>query len=279
MGLRLASHAAGILAVLTLCVVAQVTLLGALKHDRDQDRSHDEFRRQLANAVAPVSALGKDRKPLPSGTPVAIVDIPRLGVREVVGEGTSARALMSGPGHQRDTVLPGQPGVSVLMGRRAAYGGPFASLGELRRGDRITITTGQGKHEYQVHGVRRAGDVVPPPPEPGQGRLLLDTADGPWFLPTDVLRVDAVQTSKVQPTNGVLPPFVVPESERVMTGEADALVPLAAWALVLLVAAFGVVYVHQRTGRWHAWVIGVPVLGVLGITVADQAAAFLPNLM
>ncbi|MCZ0981039.1 hypothetical protein O1L60_24275 [Streptomyces diastatochromogenes] len=34
---------------------------------------------------------------------------------------------MSGPGHRRDTALPGQPGASVIMGRQWGYGSPSST--------------------------------------------------------------------------------------------------------------------------------------------------------
>ncbi|MEU7531864.1 class E sortase [Saccharothrix sp. NPDC042600] len=278
-GLRSAGQMAAILGALLLCFVAQFAALGTLEHDRDQARAHDELRTLLANATAPVAALDDEGRLLDTGTPVAILEIPRLGVREVVGEGTSARALKSGPGHLRDTPLPGQEGSSVVLGRRAGYGGPFAQLDQLKAGDQLTVTTGQGVHRYVVQGVRRAGDPDRHVPRAGRGRLTLVTADGPYFLPTDALWVDARLTTPVQPGSGAVPAFAVPDNERVLAGDADALVPVALWAVVLAVAAFAVVVLHQRVGRWHAWVVGVPLLGALGLTLADHAAPLLPNLI
>ncbi|GAB2976005.1 sortase [Saccharothrix stipae] len=268
-----------ILGALLLCFVLQFAAIGTLKHDRDQSRAYDELRGLLANATAPVAAVGEDGRLTPTGTPIAILAIPRLGVREVVGEGTSSGALRSGPGHLRDSPMPGQAGASVIFGRRAGYGGPFAQVDRLVPGDRITVTTGQGEHVYQVQGVRRAGEAYRHKPAAGKGGLTLVTADGPYFVPTDVLRVDAKLTSAVQPTSGALPAFAVPDHERAMAGDAGALVPVALWSLILAAAALAVVLLHQRVGRWHAWVVGVPLLGALGVTLADQTAALLPNLI
>ncbi|ADJ47407.1 peptidase C60, sortase A and B [Amycolatopsis mediterranei S699] len=276
---RLAGQSLSIAAALMLCLVAQFGLIGALAHNRDQDRAYDTFRDQLANATAPAGGLDRDGHPLEPGTPVAVVAIPRIGLREVVGEGTSATVLKSGPGHRRDTVLPGQPGVSVVMGRRAAYGGPFSGIGSLAHGDLITVTTGQGKHQFEVMGVRRANDPQPVPPAKGQGRLTLITADGPPYLPSDVLRVDARLLTPAVPAAGTVPGFALPGREQALEGDASALVPLVVWGLLLAFAAAAIVFVHQRVGRWHAWVIGVPVLGALGVTVADQTASLLPNLL
>ncbi|CRK62103.1 Sortase family protein [Alloactinosynnema sp. L-07] len=268
-----------ILGAVLLCFVAQLALIGAAKHARDQERALVDFRVELANATAPVSALTDEGRLLDAGTSVAIIEIPRLRLREVVAEGTSARTLKSGPGHLRNTPLPGQAGISVILGRRAAYGGPFSLLDRLQQGDQIIVTTGQGEHRYMVQGVRHAGDKERPAPKANEGRLLLATADGPMFLPTDVMRVDARLTSEVQTTSGAVPAFAVPDSERLMVGDNSALVPVVLWSLLLAVAAVLIVWVRKRVGRWHAWVIGLPVLGVLGVTLADQAAAMLPNLL
>ncbi|WP_436494469.1 sortase [Actinokineospora sp. HUAS TT18] len=277
-GLLLAGQMLAILGAVLLCFVAQLALIGAIKHERDQDRAYTEFRHELANATAPVSPVTQEGRLLDPGTPVAILEIPRLRLREVVGEGTSSRALKSGPGHLRNTPLPGQAGTSVILGRRAAYGGPFSLLDRLAPGDLVIVTTGQGEHRYVVQGIRRAND-----PDrqvaAGQGRLVLATADGEYFLPNDVLRVDARLSSEVQSSSGTVPAFAVPDSERLMAGDSGALVPVALWCLVLAVVAVLVVYVRKRVGRWHAWVIGVPVIGTVGLTLADQAAALLPNLL
>jgi sortase A len=277
--MRIAGQAICIIAALALCLAGQLALLGVLSHNRDQERAYDGFRVQLANATAPVGGLDGNRRLLADGTAVAILAIPRLGLREVVGEGTSPEALKSGPGHRRDTVLPGQAGGSVLLGRRAAYGGPFGAISNLSVGDEITVTTGQGAHTYRVSGVRRAGSPQPQELAKGEGRLTLVTADGPAFLPSDVLRVDAKLTSAAVATNGAPPAMAVRDAEQPMALDFSAIVPLVAWGLVLCVGVAGVVYLRQRAGRWHAWIVGIPLIGALGLTLADQAVSLLPNLL
>ena len=58
--------------------------------------------------------------------------------------------LTAGPGHLRDTPLPGQGGVSVVFGRRATFGAPFERLPQLAKGDTIATTSSQGVANYQV---------------------------------------------------------------------------------------------------------------------------------
>ena len=52
-----------------------------------------------------------------SGVPVAIIDIPHIGVHEVVVEGARSGQLREGPGHLVGSSLPGQPGNAVIAGR------------------------------------------------------------------------------------------------------------------------------------------------------------------
>jgi sortase A len=277
--MRLVGQWVGILAAVGLFFLVHIGLVGVMQHDRDQVARYETLRGELAQGIAPVGPVDENGNPLASGTPVLLLRIPSLGVSEVVGEGTTSTVLMAGPGHRRDTVLPGQIGVSVIAGRRAAYGGPFASIGTLRGGDQIVAVTGQGRHVYRVIGVRRAGDPLPDPPKKGKGRLTLMTADGPPFLPTDVVRVDADLVSATHDTPAQLPSKALPPNEDAMSGDSSVLIPLVLWGQLLLAAAFALVWVRSRVGVWQAWVIGVPVLVAIGAQVADQAAALLPNLL
>ena len=278
-----------IVAVLALSFLIELTVLGSLRHDRDQAKLAAEFRIELANAVGPVGPLDAANKPLALGTPVALLEIPWLGVREIVVEGTTSGTLMSGPGHRRDTPLPGQVGISVIAGRRATYGGPFGSIDQLHAHDEITVTTGQGKSSFVVLGVRHAGDPLPLALPRGQGRLTLVTTDVPTkpripFLPaalqpSNVLRVDAQLTSAAQPFGGQLPSRVLPPAEAVLAGDSSALLGVVGWAVLLVAAAVATVWARFRTGWWQAWVIGVPVLVALGLTAFDEIAAMLPNVL
>jgi LPXTG-site transpeptidase (sortase) family protein len=254
-------------------------VLGNLRHDRDQAQLADEFRIELATGTAPVGPLDDANKSLAAGAPVALLEIPKLGLREVVVEGTSSGTLMSGPGHRRDTPLPGQVGTSVITGRRATYGAPFGSINQLRAGDQITVTTGQGKHSFKVRGVRRAGDPLPPALTRGQGQLTLVTTDGPALQPTDVLRVDAALVSAAQSRPAQLPLAALPPADALMAGDTSALLDLVGWAFLLVAAAVATVGVRYSTGLWQAWVIGVPVLVALGLTASDELATLLPNLL
>ncbi|RJQ76294.1 class E sortase [Pseudonocardiaceae bacterium YIM PH 21723] len=277
--LQLIGQVLSIFALLLLAFAAQLTAIGALQHLRDQTTMFDEYRVTAADSRALTGPMDADRKLWPTGTPMAYLEIPKLGLSEVVGEGTSSEALSSGPGHRRDTVLPGQLGTSVIMGRRLAYGGPFQDLDELRAGDRFHVSTGQGRSEFQVIAVRRAGDPQPPAAAPGKGRLTLITTSGPALMPVDLLRVDAELTSETKATPPQIPAAALPAADKAMAHDSGALLPLVLWGQLLLVLAVLMVWARHRLGRWQAWVIGVPLLGAVGLLAADNAARLLPNLL
>ncbi|MFI8524143.1 sortase [Promicromonospora sukumoe] len=266
--------------MLLLAFVAHVALFSAAQHQRAQVLAYDELRTSLAKAETPVGQLDLNGDLVPAGTPVALLEIPALGVSEVVAESSTSRVLRSGPGHRRDSVLPGQAGTSVILGRQLTYGGPFGALDRLVPGDEIRVTTGQGTHTFQVFGLRRAGDPLPEPLAVGQGRLELMTADGLELFPSGVLHVDAQLVSDVQETpTKVLAEPALPTEEREMAGDDGAWFT-AFFVLVLFVAA-GVAlwWLWTSWGRWHAWLIGVPVLLALGVTCADIVMDALPNLL
>lgn len=260
--------------------LAQLGLLSSVGHLRTQQTAYADFRYELASGTAPVGQLNPEGLLYPFGTAIAVLDIPTLGMHEVVFEGTTPGVLRNGPGHRRDTAFPGQEGTSVLMARRATYGGPFGRIDLLQPGDQITVTTGQGEHRYRVLGVRRAGDQAPLPLNAGQGRLTLVTADGDPFRPSGVLRVDAELTSKpVAAPSQPLRSSGLEDSEQAMANDRTAWIGLVLWTQALALAAAATAWAAAAWGRAQAWLAGVPVLTVLGLAVIDQVALLLPNVM
>lgn len=97
--------------------------------------------------------------PLPApayGEPIGEVDIPAIGIKRMLVEGSDYKQLRRGPGHVIGTPLPGQAGNSVISGHRTTYGQPFHNLDKLKPGDLITVTTIQGRFTYKVESL----DVV-----------------------------------------------------------------------------------------------------------------------
>jgi hypothetical protein len=266
--------------VLSFSMVLHLALVSSLQQSAAQGRAFDSFRAELAKGTAPVGPTDSSGKQLEIGRPIAYLEIPSIGLKQVVGEGTTPGSLFDGPGHRRDTPLPGQIGSSVLYGRRAAFGGPFGRIGELVPGDVITVTTGQGVFTYKVLGVRPEGAPVPAPPAAGASRLLLVTAAGRSFLPSGVLRVDAdLDGAAVVGSPRQMTASGLPREERVMEGDARTLWAFALWLQLLIGLSFGVVWAWHRWGRAQAWVVFLPLLILVGLAASGEAARLLPNLL
>ncbi len=266
-----------VIATLTIGLVLHLAIVSRLQHNAAQQRQFDQLRVELAGGTVPIGPVG-ELSQLEPGTPVARLEILSIGVDEVIGEGTSASALFDGPGHRRDTSLPGQVGVSVVMGRRAAYGGPFSKIDDLLEGDEITVTTGQGVFEYTVSGVRREGDPLPPPLASGQSRLTLITADGAAFFPSGVLRVDADLNGTAVGGPPRLASTSVDPDERPMAGERDSLWALALWLQCLIALTIVSVWSWHRWGRAPTWIAFTPVLIFVGLAASGEVVRLLPNL-
>lgn len=234
---------------------------------------HAELRAELALATSPLGGT------IAPGEPIALLD--GLGMSQVVVvEGTTAGILRAGPGHRRDTPLPGQPGTSVLYGRSVTYGAPFAELTRSAPGSTITVTTGQGVFQYDVERIRRQGDPLPAPTT--GARLTLVTSESRGALrglaADETVFVDATLRGKPQPAPGARPAGVT-DAERAMAGDRTALVPLVFALQALLLVAAGAAWARARWGYWQAWLIGVPVVLALAWVSADTAFVLLPNLL
>lgn len=267
-----------IVGALLLAFIAQVTIVGTLKHNRDQQIAYDDLRLSLAQGTTAVGPA--DGKPLAKGTPIARITIPAIGLKEIVLEGTTAGVLRSGVGHRRDSVLPGQAGTSVLMGHRMAYGGPFSQLADLNIGDTLEVSGAQGTAKFRVLGVRHAGAPVPGL-APGASRLTMITSTGDRFAPDGVVHVDAdlMDAAPFTPAAPFYDANTLPANERPMANEPQALKYALSWGILLVAAAVGSVWLRARWGRWQSWVVSVPALAFFGISVADQVVRLLPNLL
>ena len=137
--------------------------------------------RDLDQATVPVSGA------IPTGTPLGIIAIPSIGVEQVFVEGSASEQTAIGPGLRHDSSLPGQAGLSVIVGRRATFGAPFAHLDRLKPGDRIEVTTGQGEFTYVIDLVRTS-DAAPTQIPKVDARLTLVTSD-PAITPSRTLTV------------------------------------------------------------------------------------------
>jgi LPXTG-site transpeptidase (sortase) family protein len=269
-----------LIAAITLSLVAYVTVLSGLEHRAAQSSQFAQFRKALALGTAPVGQTDSSGKLLAFGTPVALLEIPAIHVHQVVGEGTTSEVLTKGPGHRRDTPLPGQPGTSIIMGRQAAFGGPFKHIDDLKRGAKITAVTGLGTSTFKVLDVRHAGDPIPPPLPSGAGRLTLITAAGTSFMPRGLVLVDADLVSRpLSSAPAALGYGSLQSSEHANAGDTSTLWALVLWLEALVLVAVGIVWSWQRWGHYQTWIVFFPLTAVVGYFVADQFVRLLPNLL
>lgn len=238
----------------------------ALQASRAQDVMYKDLKEDLAQAVVPVSGI------LAPGTPLGLVQIPRLGVEQVFVAGSASELTMDGPGLQPDSRLPGQQGVSILIGRRATFGAPFAHLDEMQTGDIIVVTTGQGRFEYVVD-IVRTSDAPPTKIEAVPARLSLVTSD-PAMTPSRSLLVSAQLDGKALPasTGQASRPADQPGE-----GSKSSLVPLLLWSQLLLVVTCAFTWAALRVPGRALWIGAVPVFIALLWIVFENLAVLLPN--
>jgi sortase A len=107
-----------------------------------------------APPVTEPPAVVQPMPPISEGDPIARIEIPRIGVSDIVVAGVGVSDLQKGPGHFPDTPMPGQLGNSAIAGHRTTYGQPFRNVDQLEPGDEIVVTTLTGRFVYRVTGTR-----------------------------------------------------------------------------------------------------------------------------
>jgi sortase A len=276
------------LAILAVWVFGYAFGLSAVQEQRAQQRLYAQFRTSLTPSEAP--PIGGNLAP---GSPIALLQIPAVGLHDViVVEGTDSNDLRSGPGHRRDTPLPGQAGVSVLMARSVSYAAPFRSIAKLQADDPLTFLTGQGTFTYAVMDVRRSGDPLPTALAAGASRVVLVTSEGSgWrqgWAPNHVVYVDAQLVSSATGTGAASAtpvtappdrPNAVPQDEQPMQGDSSGLFPLVLWLEALVLLSIGYAWARHRWGVWPTWLVGLPVVVAVAWGATDCAIQLLPNLL
>ena len=119
--------------------------LKALAGLHGQSRRLSFLARRLDRRVVPGDAIGR-------------IEIPSLGARYVVVQGTDGGDLRKGPGHYADTPLPGEHGTVAIAGHRTTYLAPFRHLDEVKAGQDIVLEMPYGRFTYRYERTR----IVPP---------------------------------------------------------------------------------------------------------------------
>jgi len=241
----------------------------------EESRSQRALLPGFAASVQSQSIDGISTVPLP-GSPVAMIEIPRIGVHQVVVEGSSPELLKLGPGHLPNTPLPGEFGNSVVLGRRLTYGAPFGRLDEVRTGDSVTMVTAQGSFTYVVNRVAyvQPGDANVTGPTL-DSRLTLVTA-GPSLAPnTQLVVVGALQGNPIGvPTR---PSIAVAPDEFGQTGNVTGLLLALLWGVALVTVILLTRRIYKVWPMRAAYVVTTPAVLFLLWLVFENLDRLLPG--
>jgi sortase A len=137
------------------------------------------FDREVAlRPAAPKDAPSPDA---PARSLFGKIEIPRLNISAIVKEGVDERTLGFAAGHIPHTALPGQPGNVGVAAHRDTL---FRNLKDVRRDDRITLTTLDGEYIYRVVSfqVVQPTDISVLDPSPDEMTLTLVTCYPFYFV-------------------------------------------------------------------------------------------------
>lgn len=246
-------------------------ILGGPTTDDDEEQADEEAADEAVALVQPSP-----------GDPIAILDLPTIGSRQIVVEGTRAGDLTAGPGRLRSSPQPGRAGNAVLFGRRTTYGRPFAQLDELRPGDPMDVVTTEGKFRYVVQQVRVVAAGEPDPiGATFSNRLTLVTSDDKYGTTGRLVAIGLLEGAPVPtPTDadGRPPPVPFVKPDEFGTKRTTADIALAILFTQALVAAyFGTKWLYRNWLPWSTWLVTAPVFILVALLWLDSMTRLLPS--
>jgi sortase A len=131
-------------------IVIGIALLGYVGSQywsmyRSQKNLEAEWERQAATVNTPAqAALSPDQM-------LTRVIIPKINMDAIVVEGASRKDLSEGPGHMKETAMPGETGNAVITAHRDTF---FRHIYELVKGDQIQVRRNGRVFTYEVTGKR-----------------------------------------------------------------------------------------------------------------------------
>jgi sortase A len=248
-------------------------------------RSQKDLKHEFAQvkAKAPTDETRTEYAPaMPTGTAVAVIKIPKIGVEKTVVQGVGVEDLKKGPGHYPDTPMPGQQGNAAIAGHRTTYGAPFYNLDQLKPTDPILVTTVQGSFRYEVLDTK----IV----RPSEVAVLNNTPDNRLTLTTCHPRFSAstrmIVTAKLigaalpaPPPDTSKPVKEATPKKAGLSGGTTARGPAVIWGLAfatLWAAAYGVRRFFGRKSRWIVWPIALIPMGFTLFIFFENFARLLP---
>jgi len=215
-------------------------------------------------AGTPGSTLPSNRGLVPSnpsatdGQPIAILQIPAIGVDFVVVQGTGVADLQKGPGHYANTSFPGNPGNAAIAGHRTTYLHPFYNLNAVVVGDPIYVTTAQGTFRYNVTQTLVVKPTNVSVLDYTTTPTLTLTTCNPRYSAATRMVVQATLVSPVAPAPTDRPEPAAAAPSTLNPSGSDWAAALG-WGLICLVVGLGIWWLHRAYRRWWIYAAGVPV--------------------
>jgi sortase A len=171
----------GGVAALAWCayIVTDAYILQRLARERLESTSRETRFASTSSGTPSTNAASARSRPT-TGTPLAELSIPRIGLSAVVLHGTDAHTLRLGLGHIDNTPLPGEAGNVAIAGHRDSF---FRPLRNVQVGDDILLETPEERVHYRVSAFRvvNSHDVAVVGPT-REDALTLVTCYPFWFI-------------------------------------------------------------------------------------------------
>lgn len=228
------------------------------------------------------------------GEPVARIQIPSIGVDEVVVYGVGVPDLRKGPGVFPSNPMPGTPGNAAIAGHRTTYGQPFYDLDLIQPGDEIIVSTLRGDFTYRAMahpddaGAERGHFIVPETgvwvlDDFGDNRLTLIACHPKRSSAQRIVVTGQLEEDPVEPDPEPTPPDETDETDEPaaptttttlptepvadwgegLDGDTSALVPTLVWGSLFGLGLLVAWAIGQRWRRWPTYVLSSPVLAWL----------------
>jgi LPXTG-site transpeptidase (sortase) family protein len=157
-----------------ILMLAGIGLLGYVGSEywamhREQQALYRQWQQQQTASAATTSESAVAKK----DDGLTRVSIPKINLDVIVVEGTNHKSLRLGPGHLKNTPVPGEPGNSVISAHRDTF---FRHIYELNKGDLIDVRRNGRTYTFEVTGKK----IV----EPDDLSVVKNTADARLTLIT-----------------------------------------------------------------------------------------------
>lgn len=116
-----------------------------------QNELLEVFESQLAEAKNPDSSESVSLEAINGYTPVAIMEIPSIKLKQPVVDGITEDVIKYFLGRFPESAMPGQVGNFAVAGHRVSdFTDAFINLYKVKVGDEVIVTTKDGRYTYEV---------------------------------------------------------------------------------------------------------------------------------